>query len=100
MGLDYVDLYLIHWPVYYKPNNKRDPNDLDHWFNGLNNTTLIPYSDEFFAKTWKALEKLVKKGLTKHIGLSNFSQSKIQNILNICEIHPAVLQIELHPGII
>ena len=68
LGLDYVDLYLIHWPVADK-----------------------------YKETWKALETLYKQGKVRAIGLSNFHQHHIEEIMSIAEIKPMVNQIELHP---
>lgn len=70
LGLDVLDLYLIHWPC---------PND------GL------------FVETWKAFETLYKQGRVRAIGLSNFTKENIQTLLDSCEIKPMVNQIECHP---
>ena len=70
LGLDVLDLYLIHWPC---------PND------GL------------FVETWKAFETLYKQGRVRAIGLSNFTKENIQTLLDNCEIKPMVNQIECHP---
>ncbi|MCR2783784.1 MULTISPECIES: aldo/keto reductase [unclassified Microbacterium] len=71
LGLDQVDLYLIHWP---RP-------DLDR-----------------YAETWRALEQLRDRGLTRSIGVSNFHRSHLERILAESETVPAVNQIELHPA--
>lgn len=68
LGLDYVDLYLIHWPVAGK------------------------YSD-----TWKALEQLYKDGRVRAIGVCNFHQHHLEDLMKTAEIKPMVNQIELHP---
>lgn len=68
LGLDYVDLYLIHWPVTGK------------------------YKD-----TWKAMEKIYDQGLAKAIGVCNFNQETMEDLLTDANIVPAVDQIELHP---
>lgn len=73
LQLDYIDLFLIHWP---KNNNKQ-----------LN------------IETWKALEELYKEGKVKAIGVSNFLKHHLEIILNNCEITPMVDQIEFHPGL-
>src|SRR5690606_7205990 len=70
LGLDYVDLYLIHWPT--------------------------PKFDTY-VDTYKALEKLYKEGRTKAIGVCNFEIEHLQRIFDECEIKPAVNQIECHP---
>lgn len=70
LGLDYLDLYLIHWPVPSK---------------GL------------YVETWKALEKLYKDGRVRAIGVSNFNVNHLENLLANCEIKPMVNQVEYHP---
>lgn len=73
LDLEYVDLFLIHWP-----KNQNDKLNID---------------------TWKALEKLYKEGKTRAIGVSNFLENHLKIILDNCEIVPAVDQIEFHPGL-
>ncbi len=68
LGLDYIDLYLVHWPVKGK-----------------------------YKETWKALEKLYKDGKVKAIGVSNFHQHHLEDLLEEAEVVPMVNQIELHP---
>jgi methylglyoxal/glyoxal reductase len=68
LDIEYVDLYLIHWPVAGK------------------------YKD-----TWRALEKLYKDGKVRAIGVSNFHQHHLEDLLTDAEITPMVNQIELHP---
>jgi diketogulonate reductase-like aldo/keto reductase len=70
LGLDYLDLYLIHWPVPSK---------------GL------------YVETWKALEKLYKDGRVRAIGVSNFNVNHLEDLLANCEIKPMVNQVEYHP---
>ena len=74
---DYLDLYLIHWPL-PEPGYK-DWKQLDK-------------------ETWKAMEELVREGKIRAIGLSNFLPHHIENILEDCTVRPAVDQIEYHPG--
>ena len=74
LGLDYIDLFLIHWP------NNKDEN--------LN------------IETWRALEKIYKDGKVKAIGVSNFLKHHLENLLDNCDIVPMVNQIEFHPGLI
>jgi methylglyoxal/glyoxal reductase len=70
MGLDYIDLYLIHWP---KPQNKN---------------------------TWKAFEQLYQQGLTKAIGVSNFHRHHLEDLLPSAIIKPMVNQVEFHPYLV
>lgn len=74
LKVQYVDLFLIHWP---KNNN-----------------------DKLNIETWKALEKFYKEGKAKNIGVSNFLKKHLEVLLNNSEILPVVNQIEFHPGLI
>lgn len=90
---DYLNLYLIHWPVDLMRGDNpfpMIPND----DSGENAPADPPISLE---DTWRAMENLVTGGLVKSIGVSNFNQQQIQDILKIAKIPPAVLQIESHP---
>ncbi|XP_060524657.1 aldo-keto reductase family 1 member B1-like [Cylas formicarius] len=88
LGLEYVDLYLIHWPMAYKEDADIFPRDSEG---------NIVFSDVDYVDTWKALEKLVEKGLAKSIGLSNFNKKQIERVLAVAKIQPANLQVECHP---
>lgn len=68
LGLDYIDLYLIHWPV---PGKYKD--------------------------TWRAMERLYASGLVRAIGVSNFLQHHLQDVMKDSDIVPAVNQVEFHP---
>ena len=78
LGLDYVDLYLLHWPA----NETQFP---ENW-------------KEINAASWKALEELQAEGKIKAIGVSNFMVKHIEALLETAEIIPVVNQIEFHPG--
>lgn len=68
LGLEYVDLYLVHWPV-----------------------------KEKYKQTWKVLEQLYKEGRVRAIGVSNFNIRQLEDLLSDAEIKPMVNQVELHP---
>lgn len=87
LSLDYLDLYLIHWPVVLQ-------HDVNYAQKG---SDLISLSEVPLTQTWQGLIDLKEKGLTKHIGVSNFSIKKINQIIEETGIIPEVLQIELHP---
>lgn len=77
LQLDYIDLYLIHWPA--------NATQFDNW-------------KEINTQTWKALEKLYKDGKVKAIGVCNFMVNHLEALLENCEIKPMINQIEFHPG--
>ncbi|XP_027905561.1 NADPH-dependent aldo-keto reductase, chloroplastic-like [Vigna unguiculata] len=84
LQLDYIDLYLIHWPVRMKSGSVGFKKEyLDH--------PDIP-------STWRAMEALYDSGKARAIGVSNFSSKKIQDLLDVARVPPAVNQVELHPG--
>jgi len=87
LGMDYVDLFLIHWPVAFKSGDNMFPKK-----DGKVEIDNIPYLD-----TWKAMEKLVKTGKTKAIGISNFSKAEVETLLKEGSMVPAAHQIECHP---
>mmetsp|Transcript_23349 Transcript_23349/g.69945 ORF Transcript_23349/g.69945 Transcript_23349/m.69945 type:complete len:323 (+) Transcript_23349:105-1073(+) len=92
LRLDYLDLYLIHWPQSFakeQPGNCSVPKNAD----GTVKYDLETTSEQ----TWAALEACVDAGLCKAIGLSNFTSAQVQAILDAGRIPPAVLQVEVHP---
>lgn len=88
LGLEYLDLYLIHWPMAYKEGDDLFP---------MNDDKTLAVSNVDYLDTWKAMESLVTKGLTKNIGLSNFNSEQVERILKNCTIKPVTNQIECHP---
>ncbi|XP_052455653.1 aldo-keto reductase family 1 member A1-B [Carassius gibelio] len=88
LKLEYLDLYLMHWPHAYQRGDNPFPRKEDGtlWFNNID-----------YKLTWAAMEKLVGKGLVRAIGLSNFNSRQIDDILAVASIKPAVLQVESHP---
>ncbi len=82
LGLDYLDLYLIHWPVC--------------WRRG---TVLQPDAKASVAECWRELERCVDDGLVKHIGVSNFNEAQLAALIDDprTRIKPSVNQIESHP---
>ncbi|KAJ3618787.1 hypothetical protein MTP99_005598 [Tenebrio molitor] len=88
LQLKYLDLYLIHWPLGYKEEGELFPTGEDG---------KIQFSDIDYVDTWKEMEQLVQKGLTKSIGLSNFNKRQIERILSVATIKPVTNQVECHP---
>ncbi len=89
LKLEYLDLYLIHWPFpnHHAPGvdvNSRDPHAKS-------------YIHENYMKTWRQLEKLVEMGLVRHIGTSNMTIPKLKLLLRDAKIKPAANEMELHP---
>ncbi|SCV74349.1 BQ2448_6781 [Microbotryum intermedium] len=92
LDVDYVDLYLIHWPVPMNPNGN-DPK-FPKKEDGSRDLDLEEWS---VSKTWEGMEKVYKSGKAKAIGISNFSESFIEDLLKTAKVVPAANQIELHP---
>lgn len=89
LKLDYLDLYLMHWPVSFKKEvGLSFPQEKEKF---------LTWEEQPLTDTWQAMEELVTKGLVRNIGVSNFSSSKIEQILNHCVVKPAVNQVECHP---
>lgn len=89
-GLDYIDLYLIHFPF---ATQAVDPKSN---FSFLHDKQLKLERSPLH-ETWKELEKLVDEGLVRNIGVSNYNVQTLLDLLSYARIKPAVLEIELHP---
>ena len=98
LRLDYLDMYLIHWPVAFHyvdfdPNQRGWVDEsIDDSDSGKNIDPTVSVHE-----TWTAMEELVDKGLVRNIGVSNFPVSLLHELLSQCRIPPAVNQVELHP---
>ena len=79
LGTDYLDLYLIHWPVVYEHGDDWREDNLD---------------------TWRAFEELYDEGVLKAIGVSNFSVEHLENLVENAQIQPMVNQLLVHPGVL
>lgn len=97
LKLDYLDLYLIHFPIaqrFVPPESRYPPG----WFYdpGAANPRMeldrVP-----IAETWSAMKRLKQSGLTRNIGVCNFGTALLRDLLNSTDEPPAVLQVELHP---
>ncbi|KAF8997112.1 NADP-dependent oxidoreductase domain-containing protein [Cyathus striatus] len=90
LGTDYLDLYLVHWPVPLNPKGNHPvfptlpdgKRDVDHSWD--------------LKDTWKQMEAVLAKGKVKAIGVSNFSEAKLEEIIPTAEVIPAVNQLEIH----
>ena len=87
---DYLDLYLIHWPF---PNHHAQGVDVTS-----RDRRARPYIHEDYMATWRELEKLVDRGLVRHIGTSNMTIAKLELVLRDARIKPAANEMELHPS--
>ena len=84
LGLDYIDLVLIHFPFGYKEGE-------DLWPLDENDNTI--FSDVDYLETWSALEQVKQNGLVKSIGVSNFNSSQLERVINNGTIRPVVNQV-------
>ncbi|KAK8068133.1 glycosyl hydrolase family 10 [Apiospora saccharicola] len=80
LGVDYLDLYLMHWPVAFVPGQGTQ---LD--------------GDTSILDTWRVMEEFVRQNYTRHIGISNFARADVQAILDMCDICPYAHEFETHP---
>jgi D-xylose reductase len=95
-GIDYFDLYIVHFPValkYVDPEVRYPPG----W---KHDDEEVQLSNASIQETWNAMEDLVHKGLAKSIGVSNFQGSLILDLLRYAKIRPSTLQIEHHPYLV
>ena len=100
LGLDYLDLYLVHFPIALEhvPHDVRYPAG---WFydpdaaSPAMRPARVP-----IAETWGAMERLVTDGLVRRIGVCNFGVSLLRDLLSYAETPPAVLQVESHPRLV
>lgn len=89
LKLDYLDLYLVHWPFpnHHAPGvsvDARDPN-------------AVPFDHDQYMKTWAQMESLIKRKLVRHIGTSNMTVSKLSGIIADADVKPEANEMELHP---
>jgi D-xylose reductase len=97
LQLDYLDLYLIHFPIasQYVPIDQRYP---PGWFADPDVADPKVISDRVpIIETWQAMEELKQEGLVREIGVSNFGTSLLRDLINQATVPPAMLQIEMHP---
>jgi len=85
LQLDYLDLYLIHWPFRLRDGASRPPKPGD----------ILDFDME---GVWKEMEKLVNDNLVRDIGICNFTLKKLNKLLSFAQIKPSVCQMEMHPG--
>ncbi|CAD6548011.1 aldo/keto reductase [Paraburkholderia metrosideri] len=89
LGLDYLDLYLIHTPFAFQPGDEQDPRDESGQVIYDKGVTLL--------ETWRAMENLVDNGKCRAIGLSDIGLNDLQPLYESARIKPAAVQVEAHP---
>ncbi|ONK77128.1 uncharacterized protein A4U43_C02F3380 [Asparagus officinalis] len=85
LQLDYLNLYLVHWPFHLKDDAQRPPRAGD-------------VSAFDMEGVWREMEELVKDGVVRDIGICNLSVKKLEKLLSFAQTKPSVLQMEMHPG--
>ena len=90
LRLEYLDIYFVHWPFpnYHAPGCDGDARNPDS----------RPFFTEEFMSVWRQMERLADMGLVKSIGMSNMTVPKLEQVLPLCRIQPAVIEMELHPA--
>ena len=89
LGLDYLDLYLIHTPFAFQPGDEHDPRD--------ENCNVIYDESLTLLDTWRAMENLVDRGKCRAIGLSDIGLDELRPLYESARIKPAAVQVEAHP---
>ncbi len=89
LQIDHVDCYIAHTPFAFRPGDEQDPRDEHGQVAYDSGVTLV--------ETWQAMEELVDGGQCKSIGLSDITLEKLQEIVAVSRIKPAVIQVESHP---
>eukprot|EP01117_Protostelium_nocturnum_P016534 TRINITY_DN6564_c0_g1_i1.p1 TRINITY_DN6564_c0_g1~~TRINITY_DN6564_c0_g1_i1.p1 ORF type:complete len:338 (-),score=104.82 TRINITY_DN6564_c0_g1_i1:53-934(-) len=79
LGLNYLDLYLIHWPITFRPHSNEVDEDADIW------------------ETWESMQYLKEEGLVNSLGVSNFTEDQLEALLMDTDVLPIVNQVEFHP---
>ena len=87
LKLDYLDLYLMHWPIAFRHDLIYPETAAD----------CVPLSEIPLIETWKAMEPLVHQGLCRNLGVANFSLTKLKALIANAKHKPQVNQVELHP---
>ena len=90
LGLDYVDAYYVHWPFpnYHAPGCDGDSRNPDS----------KPFSVDEFMGVWRQMERIYDMGLARNICMSNMTVHKLEQVLPLCRVKPALIELELHPS--
>ena len=87
LRLDYLDLFMIHWPIVFQHDLERPESGKD----------FVSLEDQPLTDTWAAMEDCVSAGLCRNLGVCNFSVANLKTILDDCQIKPSANQVECHP---
>ncbi len=90
LDLDYLDLYLVHWPFSNTHLKGAEP--------GYRDPNAKPYHHDEYMETWYQMERLIEMGLVRNIGISNMTIPKLKLLLRDARIMPVVNEVELHPS--
>jgi len=88
LGIEYLDLYLVHWAVAFEHGDDTEP---------LDNNGVAKFAPVSLQQTWHAMEKLVDEGLVRSIGVANYTAPMLLDLLTYANTKPVMNQIELHP---
>ena len=90
LRLDYADAFFVHWPFpnYHPPGCDGDTRNPDS----------RPFSVDRFMSVWKQMERVHEMGLTRYVGMSNMTVKKLDAVLPLCRVKPALMEMELHPA--
>ena len=97
LGLDYLDLYLIHFPIALEHVDPATRYPAGWFYDPDSESPAMKPARVPIAETWGAMEELVRAGLVKEIGVCNFGVSLLRDLLSYAQIAPAALQVESHP---
>lgn len=92
LGLDYVDILMLHWPVPTIDSGKNE-----EWPRNADGTFALDNETDIYNETWKAMEECVDLGLTKSIAVSNFTPTQLETLCSGCRIKPVMNQVESTP---
>ena len=96
LGLDYIDLYLIHFPISLQFVSFKDQYP-PGWIINSKKNNIMKIDPVPLSETWQGMEELVQAGLVRHIGICNYNSGLLNDLMAYASIKPAMLQIESHP---
>lgn len=97
LRLDYLDLYLVHFPIAQEFVPFEDRYPPGWFFDPADPRPRMKLARVPLAETWEAVEDLVAAGLVRNVGVCNYGTALLRDLLNSARVRPAVLQVELHP---